>query len=76
MITKAIAPYAVHQVRVHPLTSRRFARLRAVGQGGASLRDAAAMAAREIGEAPGVIMADLLIWLPDAAANGICCAAI
>ncbi len=65
-----------YQVRVHPLTPQRFAWLRAVGQGGAALGEAVAAAAGDTGAAPGAIMADLMIWLPDAVANSICCAAI
>lgn len=65
-----------YRVSVHPLTPGRFAWLCAVGEGGASLHDAAAAAARQTGEAPGAILADLMIWLPGAVADGICCAAI
>jgi Putative DNA-binding domain len=65
-----------YQVRAHPLTPPRFAWLRALGPGGASLRDAAAAAAGETGAASGAVMADLMIWLPDAVANGVCCAAM
>lgn len=64
-----------YRVRVHPLTRWRFAWLQITGQGGASLRDAAVSIARETGEAPGAIVADLMIWLPDAVSNGICCVA-
>jgi len=40
------------------------------------LRGSLAVAAEEVGEAPGATMADLSIWLPGAVATGICCIAI
>jgi hypothetical protein len=43
--------------------------------GGLSLREAAAAVASATSEATGAMLADLMVWLPQAIDGGICCAA-
>ncbi len=65
-----------YRVRAHPVTSQHFALLQALERsGGLSLRDAAAAVASATSEATGAILADLMVWLPQAIDGGICCAA-
>ena len=66
-----------YRVCAHPVTSRHFALLQALDRnGGLSLREAAAAVASATSEATGAVLADLMVWLPQAIAEGICCAAI
>ncbi len=65
-----------YRVRAHPVTSQHFALLQALERsGGLSLREAAAAAAAATSEATGAMLADLMVWLPQAINGGICCAA-
>jgi Putative DNA-binding domain len=65
-----------YRVRAHQVTSRHFALLRAFQYSGElSLREAAAMVASATSEAMGVVLADLMVWLPEAIDEGICCVA-
>jgi hypothetical protein len=60
-----------YRVRVHAVTPSRFAWLRALGYRGVAMRDAVATAARLSSQDAGAILADLLTWLPSAAAAGL-----
>jgi hypothetical protein len=65
-----------YRVRAHPVTSQHFALLQALERsGGLSLCEAAAAVAPATSEATGAMLADLMVWLPQAIDGGICCAA-
>jgi hypothetical protein len=64
-----------YRVRAHPVTSQHFALLQALERsGGLSLREAAAAVASATSEATGAMLADLMVWLPQAIDGGICAA--
>lgn len=65
-----------YRVCMHPVTPGHFALLQALERGGGlSLREAAAVAPATP-EAMGAMLADLMVWLPQAIDAGICCAGI
>ena len=62
-----------YRVRAHPVTSQHFALLQALERsGGLSLREAAAAVGSATSEATGEMLADLMVWLPQAIDGGIC----
>lgn len=63
------------RVRLHALEPWQLAWLEAIGWEGAEVHEAAAAAARISGRACGAVLADLLFWLPAAAAEGLVTAA-
>ena len=65
-----------YRVSAHPVTSQHFAWLQALERsGGLSLREAAAAVASATSAATSAMLADLMVWLPQAIDEGICCAA-
>lgn len=59
------------RVAVHALPVWRYAWLDALGEDGADIHAAAARAARASGREAGAVIADLTLWLPVAAAQGL-----
>jgi hypothetical protein len=59
------------RVAVHVLPAWRHAWLEALGEDGADVHAAAARAAQASGRQTGAVIADLVLWLPMAAANGL-----
>lgn len=64
-----------YRVRVHALEPWRFAWLEALGEDGADIHVAAASAARATGRNVGETLAELALWLPQAAHLGLVAAA-
>ncbi|MFL6845464.1 MAG: DNA-binding domain-containing protein [Allosphingosinicella sp.] len=60
-----------YRVRQHPLEPWRHGWLEALGTEGADAYSAAAEAAARSGREPGALIADLILWLPAAAAAGL-----
>lgn len=59
------------RVAVHALPPWRFAWLEALGEEGSDIHAAAARAAQASGRETGAVIADLTLWLPVAAAQGL-----
>lgn len=60
-----------YRVRLHALEPWSHAWLDALGPGGAEVHGAAAVAARASGRDSGGVLADLVLWMPAAAAAGL-----
>lgn len=60
-----------YRIGVHILGPARFAFLEALGADGADVHAAAAQAARLAGRSAGALIAELALWLPEAAALGL-----
>jgi hypothetical protein len=60
-----------YRVRQHALEPWQYALLERVGAEGANVHVAAAAAARACGRDGGALLADLMLWLPFAAASGL-----
>jgi hypothetical protein len=69
--TRVAVARSRYRVAIHRLTPWRFAWLEALGEAGDDVHAAAARAARASGHETGAVIADLALWLPLAADQGL-----
>ena len=69
--TRVVVARSRWRVAVHALPAWRHAWLEALGEGGADVHAAAARAAQASGRETGAVIADLVLWLPVAASQGL-----